>query len=250
METKNLIYKADYRIYPKDSDYKSHIKPSALINYFIQSAWLHAEELGFGYSQLIKQGVGWVLSRFRIVIEKMPVWPGEMRLETWPKGIDRILFLRDSEIFDSNNQRLAYLTSSWLVIDVQTKRPRRTLPQANSFIGLTSRNAIVDPAEALKFTGSPDYVERFTVKYNDIDINMHLTTYRYIDYIFDSYNLDFLNNNVPAEMTVNFLKEIPFGSEIILHRFENTNTHQFELINSNNGNVCFRSRIIFKQAAR
>ena len=246
MDPKNLIYKADYRIYPKDSDYKSQIRPGALINYFIQSAWLHAEDLGFGYSQLIEQGIGWVLSRFRIIIDRMPEWPGDINLVTLPKGGDRILYLRDAEIFNHDNERLAYLTSSWLVIDVNTKRPQRTLPEANSFLELTSRSAIDEPAPALKFTGTPNHCERIRVKYNDIDINMHLTTYRYIDYVFDSYDLDFLSKNLPSEITVNFLKEIPFGSEIIMQRIENGNIHQFELINTESGIVCFRAAVKFK----
>lgn len=250
MEQNKLIYKADYRIYPKDSDYKSQIRPGALINYFIQSAWLHAEDLGFGYSQLIEQGIGWVLSRFRIVIDKMPEWPGDISLATWPKGVDRILYLRDSEIFGPDNERLAYLTSSWLVIDVNTKRPQRSLPQANPFLELKSRSVIEDPAPALQFSGTPDHTEKFRVRYNDIDINMHLTTYRYIDYIFDSYSLDFLNNYVPAEITVNFLKEIPFGAEIVMQRAEDSDTHQFELINTESGTVCFRAEVIFKPAQR
>src|SRR5210317_2131764 len=106
MNPEKLIYKTDYRILPKDSDYKSQIRPGALINYFIQSAWLHAEDLGFGYSQLIEQGIGWFLSRFRIIIDRMPEWPGEINLVTWPKGVDRILYLRDAEIFNHHNERL------------------------------------------------------------------------------------------------------------------------------------------------
>jgi acyl-ACP thioesterase len=250
MDPRKLIYKADYRIYPKDSDYKSHIRPGALINYFIQSAWLHAEDLGFGYSQLIEQGIGWVLSRFRIVIDKMPEWPGDISLVTWPKGVDRILYLRDAEIFDRDNERMAYLTSSWLVIDVNTKRPQRSLPEANSFLELTSRSAIDDPAPALKFTGAPDHTEKFRVRYNDIDINMHLTTYRYIDFVFDTYDIEFLKVKVPEEITVNFLKEIPFGAELEMRRIENGPTHQFELINTENGIASFRAEVKFKAAEK
>ena len=141
-----------------------------------------------------------------------------------------------------------FFLSSWLVIDVNTKRPQRTLTEANSFLELTSRSAIDEPAPALKFTGTPDHSERIRVKYNDIDINMHLTTYRYIDYVFDSYDLDFLSKNLPSEITVNFLKEIPFGSEIILQRIENADTHHFELINAESGIVCFRAAVKFKHS--
>jgi acyl-ACP thioesterase len=243
MEPKNLIYTTNYQIYPKDSDYKKDIRPGALINYFIQSSWLHAEELGFGYSHLLKDGIGWVLSRFHIVIDKMPGWPGEFRLETWPKGIDRILYLRDAEVFDSKNNRLAILTSSWLVIDMETKRPRRSLPQADSFTGLKVRDAIEEPARGLEFSGTTAYSEQYKVRYNDIDVNEHLTTYRYIDFVFDTYDIDFLNTHTPREITVNFLKEVPYGADLIMKRIEDSNIHQFELVNTDTGAVCFRAEV-------
>jgi len=247
MQQEKLIYRNSYIINPRDADYKKDIKPGALINYFIQAAWLHAEELGFGYSQLSESGIGWVLSRFRIIIERFPAWPGEFILETWPKGMDRILYLRDAELYDSAGERMACLTSSWIVIDLKNKRPQRTLPEANSFIGLVSKNAIKEPAPSLSVKGDPAYSRKNMIRYNDIDVNMHLTTYRYIDLMFDSYDLDFLNNSFPAEITVNFIKEIPFGSEVVLNRYDDHDSHKFEFIKTDDQTVCFRGEVIFKR---
>lgn len=246
MDVDKLVYKNHYTIYPKDADYKKDIRPGALINYFIQAAWLHAEELGFGYSQLSESGIGWVLSRFRIVIDRLPVWPGDFKLETWPKGMDRILYLRDAEMFDSEGYSLARLTSSWMVIDLNSKRPRRELPEANSFIGLVTKNAIKEAAPSLAVNGDPSFKREYCVRYNDIDVNMHLTTYRYIDFMFDTYDLDFLDKNFPCEITVNFIREVPFGSELIMKRFEEPSLHRFELEKAGDNVVCFRAEVKFK----
>ena len=77
-------------------------------------------------------------------------------------------------------------------------------------------------------------------------MNMHLTTIRYIDFMFDTYNIEFMNENIPSEITANFVKEVPFGAELIMHRYENSNVHSFELIKSDTDAVCFRGEVKFK----
>ena len=83
------------------------------------------------------------------------------------------------------------------------------------------------------------------MRYNDIDINRHLTTVRYIDFMFDTYDPEFLNYNVPAEITVNFNKEVPFGTELDMNRYEEGQKHMFELVNSLDGTSYFKGEVVF-----
>lgn len=245
-EEAKFTHSSNYSISTRDADFKSDLRVSSLVNFFIQSAWKHAEELGFGYSHLSQLGVGWIFSRFKIKIHSLPKWPADFTITTWPKGMDRILYIRDAEVHDSAGKKLASITSAWLVIDYKTKRPKRSLPEADFFAGLDQKSAIEEAIPSLCFEGKPAFSTNFIVRNNDIDMNMHLTTVRYIDFIFDTYQLEFLNKNNPYEISVNFIKEIPFGAELVMHRFENSNTHSFELINLNSNTVCFRGEVKYK----
>lgn len=245
MKSEDYIFNSKYTIIPKDSDYKGDIRPGALVSYFIQSAWRHAEELGVGYSHLSKSGVGWVLSRFTIRIHKTPVWPGEFTLNTWPKGVDRILYIRDAELFNQDSIKLASISSAWLIIDMKSKRLKRSMPEAEFFSTIKMRHAIEENIPSLSVEGSITSTTKYEVRYNDIDINMHLTTVRYIDFMFDTYEIDFLNDYSPREITVNFIKEVPFGTKLDMNRYEDGDRHMFELVNSLDEKVYFRGEVKF-----
>lgn len=247
MTTDQYTYENTYSISTRDADFKKDLRISSLVNFYIQAAWKHAEELGFGYSHLSKTGIGWILSRFKIKIHHLPSWPGDVIFKTWPKGTDRIFFMRDAQVFSPDNKMLASITSAWLVIDIQTKRPKRSLPSAEIFNEMELKHAINESIPSLCFEGEPIYSCNFTVRSNDIDMNMHLTTIRYIDFMFDTYDLDFLNINTPIEIIVNFIKEVAFGADLIMKRFENANVHSFELVNKDTDIVCFRGELKYSQ---
>jgi acyl-ACP thioesterase len=52
-----------------------------------------------------------------------------------------------------------------------------------------------------------DEPEFFPVLFNEIDINQHFNTGRYLERINNSYSFDFLRTHMLREMEVNFLKE-------------------------------------------
>ena len=243
MTLDEYVYKKNFAISTKDADFKKDLRISSLVNFFIQAAWKHAEELGVGYSHLSKIGVGWIFSRFKIKIHQLPTWPGNISITTWPKGLDRVLYIRDAELHGSDKVKLASITSAWLVVDMHTKRLKRSLPEAEFFTRLEMKYAINEPIQALKFEEKGGISTPFKVRYNDIDMNMHLTTVRYIDFMFDTYDIEFLDKNTPKELSVNFIKEIPFGAELIMHRYESQDVHRFELENSSNNLICFRAEV-------
>ena len=51
------------------------------------------------------------------------------------------------------------------------------------------------------------------VKYSDLDINMHVNNARYLNWITDSYPMEFLRRNYPVEIEVNYLSETTPGDE-------------------------------------
>ena len=243
MKLEKYIYREDFSFSTRDADFMKKIRISSLINFFIQAAWKHAEELGVGYSHLSEIGVGWILSRLNIKIHHLPSWPGDINISTWPKGVDRILYIRDAEIHSSSDIKLASISSAWLVIDMETKRLKRSFPEVEFFTKLEMHDAIQESIPALKFVMKECISTPYRVSANDIDMNMHLTTIRYFDLMFDTYDLEFLTANTPKEIVVNFMKEVPFGTELVMSRAVEGNTHFFELCNSTSSDVCFRAEV-------
>jgi medium-chain acyl-[acyl-carrier-protein] hydrolase len=244
MNTADLILERKFPISSRHADFKSQIRMSSLINDYIQAAWQHAEVLGVGYQHLKEQGLGWVLSRFSLDIYHIPKWPGEIEIKTWPKGMNRLFYLRDAEMY-SDGKKFADITSAWLIFDIKSKRPK-VLYQDKPYLHKLAENHAIDAEiPTLKLEGSPESSTNYKIRYNDIDVNLHLTTVRYLDFVFDTYDIEFLQKNVPKTVTVNFLKEVVFGDEVVMQRFEGGNTHSFELITPSKNIVNFRAEITY-----
>jgi acyl-ACP thioesterase len=244
MKNENYILQKTFPISSRHADFKSQIRLSSLINDYIQAAWQHAEDLGVGYQHLKEQGLGWILSRFTLKLDLLPNWPGEVTIKTWPKGMNRLFYLRDAEMFYAG-QKFAAITSAWLIFDVKSKRPKVLYQDSPYLHELADKHAINSDIPTLKFNGTPSLSTNYKVRYNDIDVNLHLTTVRYLDFVFDTYDIEFLRDHTPQAVTVNFLKEVAFGDELTLHRYENGSVHGFELINRAKNIVNFRAEITY-----
>ena len=241
------ILKEKYSINSADTDFTRRIKVSSLTNMFIQSAWHHAEDLGFGIHVLHRQNCVWMLSRFRLRLLKIPSFNETISINTWPKGIHRLFYQRDFEVFAANNTEIALGTSEWLIIDLKARRPRLIDADHHIFNPGQVRHAIDEPVPVLDTPATRSEHYKRQVRYSDIDLNQHLTTTRYIDWMFDTFEPEFLKENSCTEVIVNFLREIPHNTVAEIARFnsEEVNTFCFELTNSGKKLVFFRGQLVF-----
>jgi acyl-ACP thioesterase len=168
-------------------------------------AWEHADVLGLGYNQLKKERQFWVLSRLLVKIGRRPTWGEDFTLVTWSRGTDGFWAYRDYNFIDRNGNIIVQATSSWLVLGQATKKIIR-LADIEGFPTFSESVLGVD-ASKIKAPKSEAELSFSPVLFNEIDINQHFNTGRYLERIIDAYNFDFHENFELAELEVNFLKE-------------------------------------------
>ena len=66
-------------------DHQKRISLVGMLNFLQDTAWIHAEHLGWGFEDLIAKGTIWVLSRQKLVMTDWPVWEDKVTIETWPR---------------------------------------------------------------------------------------------------------------------------------------------------------------------
>jgi len=244
---KKSITNSKFIITSADTDMEARLRLSAIINILIQSASQSAESLGFGYKNLKKHKLFWVLSRLSIEILETVKWNDEIIVETWPKDINGILYLRDFFLRNRNKTTIAKATTGWLAIDLESKRPKRVAEENRElFISLKDKFAIKDPPEKLSPLNSGDKFE-INSNYFDIDLNKHVTSTRYIDWMMDTFPIDFHKHNYPEKLSVNYVKETLPGQKISIKRSEiKKNEYIFEGVDNKSLKTSFRGRIDFK----
>jgi acyl-ACP thioesterase len=243
---KDYIIRKEFLITSADVDFEGILRVSSLINFLIQSAWQHAEHLGWGVNDLLKKNLAWVLSGFKIEIIDYPLWKQTITVETWPKGINRLFYMRDYNVFNGQGNLIARATTNWLLIDIDKRRPKLIEIDNEIFHLNPDRHAIKEFVPVIDFTGNANNITPFQVRYSNVDVNQHLTTTGYIDFIFDTYEPDFISKNRPKSLVSNFIKEVKFGAQVNMLKKERDNKqHLFQLEPSPGGNAFFKAELTF-----
>ena len=90
-----------YEIKFHETDCKNRLKESVLLNFLQDIAAEDAEIIGVGYSKIQDKNIGWFLTKYHIKIFDTLKNDGKITLESESKGIMRITFIRDFDIFNS-----------------------------------------------------------------------------------------------------------------------------------------------------
>jgi len=194
-------------VHSYDIDFNKRLNVFSLFNYFQEIAWEHAGILHFGLEDLSKLNQLWVLSRVRVEIERLPLWSEQIRLITYPRGIDGLFALRDYEVYDSNDNRIISGSSSWLILNAQTRRPVRLTDLELGFIANDRKAISTNASKIADVTGSPNSTDTITVKPSDFDVNFHVNNARYIEWAYNSFSFDHHKENTLKTVEVNFLAE-------------------------------------------
>lgn len=209
-------------------------------------AWEHANLLGFGFDKLKKEQQFWVLSRLLVKIGRRPDWGEHFTLETWSRGTDGFYGYRDFNFVDENGKNIIQATSSWLVVNAETKRIVR-LTDFNDFpkYGESVFGTNADKVNSPKSDAEPEFTP---VRFNEIDINQHFNTGRYIERIIDSYDFGFHEKNELAEYEINFLKEgLPTDKLAVKKQLVDETNHLCSVVRESDGVDLIRARLVWRE---
>ena len=195
------------------------LKPSAFMNLAQEAAGNHAVHLGFGYDDLIKTNMAWVLSRVNVKFIDTPLWRDEVTFSTWHKGLNRLFFIRDFIMTDKEGKERVKATTSWLVIDLESRTMVRD-PRLLEEDTVCAENAVEDPADKVRMPRGVEAepVYEHVVGYSDVDMVGHANNAMYMQWAMDAVEYGLASSRPLKEFTINFNKEIKAGEKVTLYR--------------------------------
>ena len=202
-----------------DADASWRLKPTSFMNYAQEAAGNHAVHLGFGYDDLIASNTAWILSRVHVEFPDAPRWREEVTLNTWHKGLNRLFFLRDFVITDNEGKERVKATTSWLVLNLETRRLVRD-PKLMEDGTICTENALETPADKVQMPKDvePQLMFEHLVAYSDIDVNGHANNAMYMQWAMDAVDYDIASTRPVKEVTINFNHETKAGDVVALYK--------------------------------
>lgn len=202
-----------------DTDVAFRLKPASFMDLAQEIAQQHAGLLGFGYDDLQRTRAAWVLSRLHIKFLRHPLWREEVDFKTWHKGAERLFFLRDFVMSGKDGEPSVLATSSWLVLNIDTRRLVRSVDMEGLDTALCD-NAIETPCGKVQMPKDvpSEIVAEHVVSYSDVDMNGHTNNARYVVWAMDAVGYDVVSVTPVKEIKVNFNHETRPGETVFLHR--------------------------------
>jgi medium-chain acyl-[acyl-carrier-protein] hydrolase len=213
-----MQYEKEYRVHVYETGPDGRLNLYSLFNYLQDIASDHAIRLGFGRDDLLRENRIWVLSRIYAEIAEWPQWEDTIVVKTWPNGIDRLFALRNFDVSFPDGRHIASATSSWLILDMTTRKVQR--PDsilAKFYPDLNPNQSPIRYASKLEASGKESNSSRlYRISVSDLDLNLHTNNVRYLTWVSDCYKLDFVMENVPRSAEINYLAESQFGEEVLI----------------------------------
>jgi len=232
-----------FKIQPQYVDFQFRATMASLGDILLTTAQFNADDNGFGLRRLNEMECSWVLSRMAIEMIRYPEQYETIQVETWVEEVGRANTTRNFCIRDEKNEIIGNACSVWVFFDMTTRRAKdlQTLDGIHDFAS-GELGRIEKPIKLHAVDG--DEYDGFKVKYSDIDINGHVNSIRYIQWISDCFTLNCYRKCQVKRFEINYMTEMLFGDYVDIIRSEvEPGDFRFEI--RKDDKIACRARVVF-----
>lgn len=210
------IWKEQRVIDAFDVDPLGRLRPQTLFAYLLNSAWNHARGTSYGHEELLARNLMWVLLKVHILIRRPPLWREKIVIETWGKKRVKLYALRDFTVTSGTGEKLVSATSAWTILDRTSGRPHRFDRKSDTPPWLPGRNELETSFEKVPEAKGGRELARFRVLFSDIDVNLHVNSARYLQWMIDGHSREHLEAMYPGSIELSFLSEALADDQVLV----------------------------------
>lgn len=213
----NAPWTENYRITSLLVNPQGHLGLYGALNLLQETAWMHAEQLGFGVREMESEGLYWVVTRQTLEMREWPRFGQNITIQTWLRPPEGAFITREFTLINEDKKEIGFCSTSWLALDRQTKK---ILPAQN----LRPWGQIAYPrstgvnTEKIPVTGNYDSLAKYRVRNSDLDINLHVNNTKYSQWILDAIPYELHKTLLLKSYSVNFLAETHLGDKVLIER--------------------------------
>ena len=220
------------------------IKASTVCELMSNLAGVAFGSRGMDHRYLWDHGFVFLLSRVSVRILRSPLPETRIRTATWEREANRAEYLRDFEFRSEDGELLIASTTSWILVDPQTRQILRPSEfTAGEMLPMTEKKADVQPCGRLRLKDEDaEAVDVRRIYYSHLDGNGHVHNTIYADLAADALPADLLERPL-SEFQLNFSREAFLGDEIaVLRRIDG---NEAVVKGTVGGKDCFVCKMIF-----
>lgn len=205
---------------PFHCDFSGKLFMGHLGNHLLNAADFHSNERGYGMTTLNPIRKTWVLSRLAIEMEDMPMAYDKFYVETWVESAMRYFTNRNFAILAEDGRVYGYGRSVWAMIDTDSRQPADILAVNDGMVSHyieTQKECPIDKSSRVKMTEQAQPVRTIDTYYNDVDINGHINSVKYIEHIMNLWDIDRYRSQRLKRIEIAYVAEAHGGDRLNLY---------------------------------
>lgn len=217
METKPQLWSENFKVTSLLVNPMGRLGLFGVLNLLQETAWIHAENLGFGIASMEKESLYWVVTRLTLQMNHWPRYGEQISIQTWIRAPEGAFVTREFRILDEQGKTLGICSSTFMALDKNSKRPlpMQDMRDWESYT-LTQSTGLVP--EKIPVQGEYETAGIYHVRNSDLDINQHVNNTKYAQWIMDAIPYEYHKSLRLKTYAVNFLAETYLGDQVQIDR--------------------------------
>lgn len=216
------------------------LKPGAMLQFLQDLASDNAEQLGFGYSYIVKHNLAWFLLKYRLEFDDYPEGIYDLTIKTEPRGYNKMFAYRDFYI-SHNGRQIGRAASTWTIVDLTTKSMASAADvlSGNKFMVQHEKRENDLNYGKIRLPEKFDVEKTFEVRFDDLDVNKHVNNANYIVWAIEPLDFEFRRSHKLKTVDMMFKKEIAYGHKVLSEVAINGNNTVHAVKNAETGEELF-----------
>ncbi len=223
MELQSKVGSYEFTAEPFHCDFAHKLFMGHLGNHLLNAADYHSDERGYGMNYLNPLHKTWVLSRLAVEMMEMPKAYDRFMVDTWVDSAMRYFTNRNFAVRSKDGKVYGYGRSVWALIDTDSRQPTDLFTVhdglINQYIDTDTPCPIAKPGR-VKMSDKAEYVRTIDTYYNDVDVNGHVNSVKYIEHVLDLFPLDWYKTHRISRFEVAYVAESHGGDALSFFREE------------------------------
>lgn len=232
-----------YTVRISDCDVGGHFRTSTLVKELLELGEDQAALFNLDRRTLLEKGVCWVLYRQAGAIRRQLTFGDQLTAVTWPGEISGPVFPRYFALFDQQGAAIGEGVTSWVLMDVNTRRPLRPSVLPGVLPVSDARPPSMPLPGMLRMENAAPIGQR-TVVYSDLDVNGHMNNARYIDWVLDTQDASAIAARGVSAWQLNYITEAKLGEVLELYAQPDGSAVLTQGKRASDGRVVFEARTV------
>ncbi len=217
MKTTALGYEEAFYIRTYEIDNQKKATIPALVRLMQEAAMQNVMKLKLSIWDMEEHHISWVLLRKDLRINRLPNLGETINVTTQPTGFEKFFAYRDFRIFDQQGELLLYSSSTWLLMNTQSRKMARIPEFIMEYAAQMPPIEDCLPRPDSKFPPFEkiDFVDDFRVSWHHLDFNQHLNNTQYIAWMLDTIPFELLQTGDLQQFEIQYRHECKHEDQLL-----------------------------------